>query len=487
MRKLALGRNRAKESNPRASAVIHSAALRSQTPQGVPAGSLCCRPASRTFAWVWLCVAVCFVESGRAAVHEAAVLAEFDMAFDENGAARLIVDVTFAGEEYRFEIDTGSSSTEFDVHLAPILRRRDGTSFHWAPGELLTGETYMAPTGFIGSLPLPRLEGVTCRNLNQVGIAEDQKTDGILGMDALHSYIIALDFDRGKISFLRSVPPTAGTRLQVAEAKKAPTVTALLGKGSARNFIVDTGYNCEVAVARTEFDALLARGQVSLAGTRTARTAAGLFSCRLGVLVGSLTVGGYAHSGVAIAELPDSRLPTRIRRISGLESIDAPNVLGRDYLSRYLVIFDFPHHAMYLRPGTTFRALRAPVMLAGVRLARDGDSVSILSVRAGTRAAGHAQPDDVLETINGTRVDGLPDSDVVRLLMDASVERTLTFRRRNGSCWEMELGAMPAPSSTAPATSEVKRDASSDPPAKAGTPGNGGHNPVRFWRRRLLR
>ena len=103
----------------------------------------------------------------------------------------------------------------------------------------------------------------------------------------------------------------------------------------------------------------------------------------------SLNIAGETHANQMICHYED---------------LDV-SLLGLELLSRYVVTFDFPHHAVYLKKGKQFN--RPPRNdLSGLQLLRVKDQWVVHAVRKGSPAAkAGLEEKDVLLKLNKERVD----------------------------------------------------------------------------------
>lgn len=342
---------------------------------------------------------------------------EFPIEYSEEHAVRLVVPVTIGGVDYRFAIDTGATHTTFDARLQSLLGKRMRTTRFLTPGGARAQATYTAPQAFIERLPLSPLNKVTIDDVAaRFQSGDSHRVDGILGMDALPKCVLHLDFDRGALSFHDAVPNNAGARVELVRGAPVPLFDAVLEGLGTRSFIIDTGFEGELAVPSADFAAVAAARQPATGATVPVFTPAGPRTSQWTVLNSRFSTGAYSHRNLVLFDVPSSD--------------DALNLVGLDYLSRYIVTFDFQNSAIYLRPGATFSAFRPGAGLLGVRLARAGSDVVILSVRPRSRAAGFGLlANDVLKKINGEPTESMRDADIVRRLSGRGRKLFLEFLR----------------------------------------------------------
>ena len=378
-------------------------------------------------------------------------LAEFDISFAGDHVARLFVPVTFRETAYQFVIDTGSISTCFDDRLRPLLRTQTGVSRYSVVGGSVSLKTFKAPAAAVGAQALPPLDKVTCDDLQRLNRGKAPRVYGILGVDALRDCVLHLDFDRGKLAFLRAVPPDAGTKLAFTCPDAVPAIECSVRGGAPRVFVLDTGLNSQAALPARYFDALLSQGRIKRTQMTFGTTTLGRFQLRMGVLDGTISVGEHAHRGIVVAELPGDSIPC--------------GVLGLDYLSRYVVTFDFPHDCVYLKPGAEYDTLRPFANLGGIRLARVGGKVVAFSVREDGFAAQWVNRGDILETIDAMEAQLMSDVEIVQRISTPIHEVKLVFRRAadGRTAW------ITVPPSSAGAQSDAPRSTLLRRPRRAST------------------
>jgi hypothetical protein len=186
-----------------------------------------------------------------------------------------------------------------------------------------------------------------------------------------------------------------------------------IGKEKRIPFVIDTGLmGGKVAcfVQTAHFDRLVDEGSVIVDDeTFQEMTAHGISEFRAGRIV-RLRIGGREHSALKVAEGDPSRL-------------------GLEFLSRYVVTFDFPNNRVFLKPGKRFAA-EQPYDMSGLVLSRIGNDTVAIRVYDGSPAdaAGLTEGQRILElddksvgdfTIFGLHAMLTDEGRVVRLLVQA--------------------------------------------------------------------
>jgi len=156
-----------------------------------------------------LCIVIviaagCFILSGCQTGQNKApkVLAEFEYSGNTND---VLLPVEFQGQIYQFVLDTGSSNSVFDINFKdklgkqfpwPIPRNFRGALVH---GKTAKGEVFPVPKSKIGPLELKGFPFVCVMDCNVFG----GNIPGIIGMDFLKKYVVQIDFDNKKVTFLK--------------------------------------------------------------------------------------------------------------------------------------------------------------------------------------------------------------------------------------------------------------------------------------------
>ncbi len=335
-------------------------------------------------------------------------LDEFTFSDDE-----LSVPVSVGDKECSFILDTGCTCSIFDTSLSrflgrPLRRRRMGT---W--GDTVSVSEFAIPAMQVGRLRPPADARVVCINFREMRQAMDAPLDGLLGMDFLRGHIIQLDFDNGRLRFLKSVPDEAGERFEIVfgsgRYQNIPQFRISLGAVEAA-FLIDTGFNGTMSVNAQLFDELDKAGRIGLRGNVMASTAGGTFSNVSGRL-DRLTVGPFTHHNLVVDRHAGDPL------------------FGLAYLKRFLVTFDFPRNAMYLKPGKSFDR-PDEWDLSGLHIWRVDGEAFVDRVDSGSPAESlGVKPKDVIVQVNGQPAADVPLNRLRAMLRGAGRVVTLTVQR----------------------------------------------------------
>ncbi len=320
-------------------------------------------------------------------------------------------------------IDTGAEVSAFDVSLAPRLGLCMGKASLAGPAGLTSSDMYPAPRVTAGHITFDGASSVLTVDMSAIRRATGHEVTGILGMDFLRRHTFRVDFDAGKIDFLRvskSELDLEGKPIQVFYfGGNTPLVTGAASRKDIDRFIVDTGATVAGGVELRAYDRMISAGEIL-----------GLTDSRV------LTVSGASQMASGRAELLAVKGFSVSRPV--VTRTDA-NYLGLGFWSRFLVTFDFPRRTIYLSKGRRFEE---PDLYnwSGICLVRDDDGFRVLSTICGSPAdvAGVAT-DDRLLRVGNTAVAGISLFEVRRQIMLARDHLNVEIDR-NGASLTFLLG-----------------------------------------------
>lgn len=309
----------------------------------------------------------------------------------------MCIPIRFYGKDYSFLLDTGCSRTAVDTEFRARLGIPVGISRTKGSDGIVFLDRFRAPESTILGRPLRDLVEVVCTDLSGCRDTTGLDVHGILGMDVLRHQRFRIDFDRGEITFLASVPRDSGMPIDLGWTRAGiPTVIGCIRGIEDQTFSVDTASNAEGSVFSVLITQLLENGS-AMPLQSNIRTSIVRSAVRRRVRLNELSVGEFRHVGLTFTE-------------ANL------NLLGAGYLSRFVVTFDFPGGVMYLKPGADFlKPSRRE--LSGAQLWRPGGVTKVRLVLDGTpaRRAG-LQTDDVIEEVEGRPAASLRLSEIVSRL-----------------------------------------------------------------------
>jgi hypothetical protein len=340
------------------------------------------------------------------------VLERFPIAKDSDS---ILLPVVLNGKRYRLALDTGASCTVYDKPLWHLMGRTIALEKIGTPDENITIPFFQPPEAKLGKLALPKDSAVMGIDLTQFNECSGEECHGLLGMDFLKKHIFRMDFDQGELVFLHAVGSDPGQRLTVRLTDNQPCVKINLpGLKEPEWFVLDTGcargpgalYGC---LRKAAFDALRKSGKLTSIDKQPQVRFAGRRVYRLGCL-GSLPFAGKTYENVPVSEGDMS-------------------LLGLDLLSRYVVTFDFPHQAIYLKKGRQFdrpiRYDRSGLAILRVKGQTVVESVTddSAAARAGIRAG------DVLLQIDNQPINAMTLFTLRDRLCEEGKKVQLTVRR----------------------------------------------------------
>ncbi len=252
----------------------------------------------------------------------------------------LVVNATIHGADFLFVLDTGSTHSTFATEMhkwclndVPANHQRQ----LWSDEARLKLYTVIPGLAIkVGDLEWNCAGPVHCEDFREINRSAGYVHGGILGMDFLHNYVVQIDFDLRVVRFYKSMRDIPGTRLPLTIKQSCPYVLATYGDDLPAQFLVDTGatIGCMKKDVFLELSADKAAAEVGsgfipqIGGPRRATTI---------VQLSTFSVGGFEHR--------DTRWNTATY-----------NSLGANSLCRYVVTFDFPGRAIYLKKGRRFEA-----------------------------------------------------------------------------------------------------------------------------------
>ncbi len=327
----------------------------------------------------------------------------------------LMVPVTINREVYPFILDSGTTLNAYDTllkkHLGPLQQVVDVKTASGTESLKL----YDPPRAYLGRFNLRSPEGVTCMDLAGVRRATGHDFYGIIGMAFMLDRVVHLNFDQGKLSFLRHDAPRLGTPIRLSIVREMPRVEVEFQGLGWRSLLVDTG---SVGIgsgnlSARDFDTLLKQGNLSLLGScLSADLSQQNSSARFGSIK-RLQVGREVHDGLIFSDHVNS------------------DILGMGFWKRYNVTFDFRNRVVYLQKNQYDPALDdANRDLSGLQLRGKKGQIVVHGVSNGSSAflAG-IQPGDRITKVDGKETAELGIRTIRRQLTSPGQEVKLVFQR----------------------------------------------------------
>lgn len=305
-----------------------------------------------TFLRCWACsslyvaiVALILVAQGArtGAADAVAKIRTFSVA--KNGRP-IVVPVRIGDIEYQFLLDTGSAVTLFSPSLKHLLGKATRS---WKVSSQFDGigkkeMFFQAPRLSLGDISLAGVRDVLCcddaflPDVHKATASDGQPIKGSLGVDAVRALILRVDFDRGELSILPSVPRNSGEELVIQYVFKVPCARFQGPDGFPELFILDTGFigPIEGSLRCLQFRARLDAGGIMLVDDALIKLYRGRQRLRQG-RVDRFRFGTFVHRDLLFLE-------------------GSHDSVSLKYLSRYIVTFDFPRDRLYLARGRQFDA-----------------------------------------------------------------------------------------------------------------------------------
>lgn len=337
------------------------------------------------------------------------ILERFKVATDGD---LLLLPIDLKGKRYWFALDTGASIGLYDTSFRPMLGDPVKSERIRGPGEYVTVPVFRSLEGKVGKLSLPTDSECFCIDFAKVREIGGQEVYGCLGMDFLRKHVFRIDFDRGELTFLAKVGSNAGERIPIVFQGNDPYVMmeirGLVGKN---RFHVDTGCSGFISghLREKSFETLNKLGVIRLDSPIHHETWVGKRIERIGY-VNSVSLRGFVHDDLIFTE-------------------SNHDVLGLGYLSRYVITFDFPNSAMYLKKGLRFNRPDARNR-SGLVIRRIKGSIQVVSVdKDSPSAKAGILPKDVLLSIDDINSSEISLFSIVRLFCEKNKKYRLLIRR----------------------------------------------------------
>jgi hypothetical protein len=157
-----------------------------------------------------LMVAPTAAEGPKPAVDASLVRKQFDIARDGDA---LLLPVTLKGKKYLFVVDTGANTNFYDRSL-PLGRPRGEAMVAGADGPVSL-PLYDSPDTSVGGLSLRSDRPVCGVDMRPFREASGYEVYGVIGMGFLRDHVIRIDFDGGKLTFLKEAGKDPGLAVPI--------------------------------------------------------------------------------------------------------------------------------------------------------------------------------------------------------------------------------------------------------------------------------
>ncbi len=321
----------------------------------------------------------------------------------------LSVPVESDGQSLIYILDTGATMTCVANAIAtkwqPVRHER-----LQAATETVQVPIYERPeaASFAG-LVLRRRTELQAQDFRSLSEFTGIEIDGILGMNDLKRSVIQIDFDNGKLRILRSASEEMGEKFRLNSNRGCPTVDIHVNEIEIEA-IIDTGASTDLFLTADRFDQLMKEKQIRAGAATQLATLTGVRNVSKGTLQNKMSLGSFGHFGCRVTKTQ-------------------ANAIGLGYLSRFIVTFDFPHEAMYLKPGKFYDRLPYHDAL-GLGTVFQNKQIAVKDVSPNSPAEKAAiQNGDVLKQINGSDVTNMSLFNIRRLFCEDGKTLKLRFER----------------------------------------------------------
>lgn len=335
----------------------------------------------------------------------AAVLAEFRVA--KHGDV-LLVPVSLGEETVNFMVSTNTYFTVVDSRLELLWTecQRDAAASRREGNDV--------PLANVGELDIPVSHRVQFHDLAFLETVTGYKIGGVLGIDFLYPYVMAVDFDEGILRFLDRVPDNAGAprTFHLRAHDPLPLIEVNVPGLGLTPFSVNIGSILRMGLEPNAFRTLRRHHQAAVVSEAQVTNELGQVRRMQITILPELRIAGDTMAEVAVAETPT-------------------NVIGLDFLSRFRVTFDFANAQLYLAPGRLYRS--SPEWNRnGLRcLQRNGEVVADLVDQGSPAAMAGLESGDVILEVNGVSTKDMTLWQMRKLFHRDGETVTVTARRRS--------------------------------------------------------
>lgn len=215
--------------------------------------------------------------------------------------------------------------------------------------------------------------------------ASGREIYGILGIDFLQHHVIRIDFDHGKLQFLKSVDLSDerfGKPIRIGYKHiRTPFVAAAASVDHFDHFIVATGATPTGTLSPAFFEEMAQKGRLKRLKESKVQIVSGISSRPAG-------------------RIQLLAVKTSVLRNPVVKKGDA-NLLGLGFWSRHVVTFDFPNRVIYLSQGDRFNEPDR-YDLSGLHLLRIDGATIVYSIDDESPAANAGvQPKDRILKMDG--------------------------------------------------------------------------------------
>ncbi len=312
---------------------------------------------------------------------------------------RPFVDVRVDGQgPFAFILDTGSSSTTLSAELAKRLQlpvTSSGTD-GGAGEQSVSFPVVRVAQATAGPFTLSSFDAPAMDMARLAQVVGFQQLEGVLGIELFQHHVVTLDPAHGSLRVEAEDhfrPPTGAVEIPIAlDENQMPIVTATVN-GVTGAFQIDTGDRSSL----TLFGGFWREHALdhAVGPSVTAMTGYGIGGPIRGI------VGRPASFAIGSVALPPPVTRLSLQKSGAFTRADHAGNIGMGILKRFVVSFDYAHHAMWLSKGAWFdqpdRYDRSGLWLA---LAPD-NGIEVLAVTPGSAAAAAGmRPGDLIISVD---------------------------------------------------------------------------------------
>jgi hypothetical protein len=336
----------------------------------------------------------------------------------QKGDDGLFVPVRVNGNTVDFLLDTGCTYTVFDRSLTSGASV--GSQRARGAEDAVDVPFFSTPPSSVGHLDLPLFApaiGAIDMRFGSEVLGRDVL--GFLGMDFLRNFVVEINFDIGTVLFLKTVRDKHATQHELTSEAGMPCIGATFAGQAVPHVLIDTG---SLGHGSGSIEADLVKELINAGRAR-----------RVG---NSLT---YTLSGPVV----NDEIRANNLMVGGLTLRDPiltkskGNRLSLNYLSRYLVTFDFPNKRLYLSKSARFEQSDKRD-LSGLHLIRRQGCILVQAMDSDSaaRSAG-IEPSDTIRRFDAKEVATMKLSEIRKRLCDPG--RVQIIVERSDTEHEIEL------------------------------------------------
>lgn len=347
--------------------------------------------------------------------------------FTLNGA-QIRLPVRVNGHEAEAVLDNGAQSTLVDRRFADgIGLETIGTAalMHGVgPGEEAAGWRRGVAIQ-VGALTIPDLT-VVSMDLSEVAHMSGEPVPLLLGDEAFAELAVDIDFARHRLRFDRpdkAEIPAGAVELPVRRNNGNDTIPVSIEDHPPAQCVVDLGSSDTI-----ELFPDYVRAEKLLEGRATSQSlfgGIGGIQTQTDAILRKVSLGG-----VTLSDVPAAFLPQRVR---ATYSSDVQGGLGVELLHDFQLLFDYPHHRLFLAPDPQAVAQPFPRNRLGVSWLPEERGIKILLVASGSPAAkAGLKAGDVIAKIDGKPATGAQDAGSRLALKQGAAGTKIAFTLTGG-------------------------------------------------------